>query len=108
MPSTTRAASERLERVKERIARRSSPSFPTECILSRIAARVKANLILSRHFRRLDSRHGAVFLCWPCREGMVWEFLHCHPTSLTPGLFSPSSAKFKGMQNLHTLPPKKH
>lgn len=29
-----RAASERLERVKERIARRSSPSFPTECILS--------------------------------------------------------------------------
>jgi site-specific DNA-methyltransferase (adenine-specific) len=28
-----RAASERLERVKERIARRSSPSFPTECIL---------------------------------------------------------------------------
>lgn len=29
-----RAASERLDRVKERIARRSSPSFPTECILS--------------------------------------------------------------------------
>jgi len=29
-----RTASERLERVKERIARRSSLSFPTECILS--------------------------------------------------------------------------
>ena len=29
-----RTASERLQRVKERIARRSSPSFPTECILS--------------------------------------------------------------------------
>ena len=29
-----RAATERLERVKERIAKRSSPSFPTECILS--------------------------------------------------------------------------
>lgn len=29
-----RAASERLDRVKERIAGRSSPSFPTECIVS--------------------------------------------------------------------------
>lgn len=29
-----RAASERMTRIRERIARRSSPSFPTECILS--------------------------------------------------------------------------
>ncbi len=33
-PEYHHIASQRLERVKERIAKRSSPSFPTECILS--------------------------------------------------------------------------
>jgi site-specific DNA-methyltransferase (adenine-specific) len=53
-------ANQRLSRVKERIAKRSSPSFPTRVYFARTAARVKASCTLASHSSDLDSRLRAV------------------------------------------------